>query len=507
MQGKSVGSALLVAAVILATTAGSAPAATTCSFKAAEHRLTIEIGNGDLANVSVVGGEIVVHKDPGPAVSCSGPVPAAANTDRVRIVDVSPAGSSSVHIIDPFGFGPGFSGAGGDGGAKTKEIEFHVALGAGKADSLYVGGSSGVDRIRLGKLGINPNAAASEVAPDADITHSGVEELGVGGGLGADTLDGQGGAGTGAPFARPLRLDGMGGVDEINGGTKGDELIGQDGVDTIRGFGGNDEIDGGSGVDELHGGPGADLLEGGPEIDQLNGDGGADLLLGGGGADDFAGGAGIDTVSYADHPLGVGAVVGGPGSSGNASDGAPGNRDTIAEDVENLIGTDHPTDGDVLMGNDGDNLLDGDAGPDVLNGGGGVDTVTYASRDEGVTVSFLGPGAHQGGPLDGPENARDEFIMITNVVGSRGDDEMSAGGDFIDRVFKGGAGDDRLSGGNGDDTLVGGRGRDRLLGNLGIDILKAKDRVRDRRIDCGGGSNAQERATFDQGLDPQPVSC
>jgi Ca2+-binding RTX toxin-like protein len=513
MQGRR-GFALIVgvagAAVLVPGTASADPS---CAYKSGPHRLAIELHDSDLANVSLNEfDEIVVHKDPGPPVNCTGETPTSTNTDRIRIVDTSANGNSSAQVIDPDSFAPGFSAAGGDEGANADEIEWTVDLGKGKQDSLHVAGLDGIDRFTFGKEGINPNASGGvflELGADADITSSGVDENFASGGDGNDILRAQGSVATGAAFSRPIQLDGMVGDDLIEGGEDGDRLIGQGEEDEIHGFGGQDEIDSGAGDDDLHGGAGADELDGNDGLDDVNGDEGSDLLLGGEDADDFSGGPGsADTVSYEDHPLGIGAVISGPGSSGNSSDGSPGNRDTIGVDVENLVGTDHPADGDILTGDGGDNTLDGGLGPDELIGANGTDTVTYAGRDEPVQVSFLGPPAPtQGGTSDGPVGARDEFSSVENVTGGNGPDTMSGSNDNIARTFDGGPGGDDLAGGNGDDLLIGGKGKDRLFGEEGIDSLKAKDGKRDPKLDCGPGANSQEKAKFDAGLDPQPKSC
>ena len=74
-------------------------------------------------------------------------------------------------------------------------------------------------------------------------------------------------------------------------------------------------------------------------------------------------------------------------------------------------------------------------------------------------------------------------------------------------TFNGGSGNDLVRGWDQDDLLTGGKGKDRLFGFDGIDTLKAKDRRRDKRINCGDGANSEEKAKIDAGLDPAPKSC
>ena len=176
-------------------------------------------------------------------------------------------------------------------------------------------------------------------------------------------------------------------------------------------------MNGGSEDDYIDGGPGDDVMDGQGDDDVIEiagGDSrdGDDLVFGGTGADLMQGADGFDTVSYDDHPASVTASIGGL-TEGNGSDGA---GDTISlAGLEKLVGTDDPDDGDVLgPAAIADNVFDGGAGPDDIDGGDGVDTVTYEGRDEPVGVSFLGGGGstNQGGPLDGPVNARDQYTSI-----------------------------------------------------------------------------------------------
>jgi hypothetical protein len=124
-------------------------------------------------------------------------------------------------------------------------------------------------------------------------------------------------------------------------GTVGaDNLSGTDRDDALYGREGNDSLNGGAGNDALDGGPGADDLRGGP------------------GADDAAtyGASGGVTVTLDDR----------------ANDGAPGERDNVHRDVEDLYGG--PGD-DRLSGSGSRNTLDGAGGRDRLNGAGGEDAL------------------------------------------------------------------------------------------------------------------------------------
>jgi hypothetical protein len=131
---------------------------------------------------------------------------------------------------------------------------------------------------------------------------------------------------------------------------------------------------GGSGNDVLTGGPGDDLLDGGPGADQMNGGGGDDVV---------------------DYSLRTAAVTAdADGVAGD--DGEAGEGDSIAADVEDLVGGDG---NDSLTGNSSANYIWGGPGNDVLDGGGGVDWFfaddgddTIAMRDDLFERAFCGDG-------------------------------------------------------------------------------------------------------------------
>ncbi|MEO1678076.1 MAG: CAP domain-containing protein [Pseudomonadota bacterium] len=102
---------------------------------------------------------------------------------------------------------------------------------------------------------------------------------------------------------------------------------------------------------------------------------------------------------------------------------------------------------ELLLGNDGDNLIDAGEGNDTINAGDGADTI------EG------GGGADR---IKGQGNA-------DQISGWQGNDRIW-GGKWDDEL-KGNQGNDRLWGQNGADTLEGGWGGDRLFGGNQGDLL------------------------------------
>ena len=142
-----------------------------------------------------------------------------------------------------------------------------------------------------------------------------------------------------------------------------------------------------------------------------------------------------------------------------------------------LIGTDRA---DRIEGLGGDDCIEGRGGSDQIDGGYGADRMRGGPGNDRVS----------GGAGD------DKFIR-----GEAGSDTMSGGdgsdalfgGDGVDKL-SGGAGDDYLSGGNGNDKLTGGAGRNRLFGRAGNDTLNARNGVRET-VDCGSGRDV---ATVDR---------
>jgi Ca2+-binding RTX toxin-like protein len=210
------------------------------------------------------------------------------------------------------------------------------------------------------------------------------------GGQGQDTLTGGaqndhllGGAGNDLLF-------GQLGDDWLLGEDGNDTLYGDDGADLLEGGAGNDSLFGGAGRDTLHGGDGADRLEGGDGDNFLFGGAGADALIGGSGRDVLDGGTGNDTMSGG---LGNDRYI--VDSSGDVILGEigysqGGGIDSVESWVSfaltsnleilrllgsaniNGTGTWAP---EAIVGNSGNNILDGSRGFDQLNGKAGNDTL------------------------------------------------------------------------------------------------------------------------------------
>jgi len=151
---------------------------------------------------------------------------------------------------------------------------------------------------------------------------------------------------------------------------------------------------------------------------------------------------------------------------------------------------------DSLNGGAGNDLLTGGSGNDSMNGGADVDTVTYESTNQGVTVSLVA------GTASGAEIGSDTLSNIENVTGGSGNDNLTGNGltnrleglggnDVLSaiggngNVLRGGLGNDTLNGGSGNDVLQGNDGADSFTGGTGADdfFIDAQDVF----FDGGGG--------------------
>lgn len=156
----------------------------------------------------------------------------------------------------------------------------------------------------------------------------------------------------------------------------------QDGLPILMGTDGDDVIAGTPASESIYARAGNDVINAGAGDDELDG---------GMGADAYNGGAGSDSVAYS----GTASVV--VTLDGIANDGAAGEGDNVATDVEDIFGADGP---DKLTGSATANTIDGGAGDDKLTGGGGKDRLfggdgddVIDSRDGVVDHVDCGPGS------------------------------------------------------------------------------------------------------------------
>lgn len=212
----------------------------------------------------------------------------------------------------------------------------------------------------------------------------------------------------------------------------------------------------------------------------------------------------VDTITFAARTSGVHVTL-----DATADDGAGSGlteKDKVLGDFEVVTGTKY---NDVLVaGNLGGNAvagepakataytLNGSDGDDVLaslqnygtafNGGAGVDTVTYAGRAAGVTVTMDGKAADDGEKsADPPTGATLDNVAldVERLIGSDLADKIT--GNVSNNWFKPGAGNDVVLGGDGDDVLLAGKadgsdaadGDDIFQGGLGNDTVDYSNRI------------------------------
>ena len=390
-----------------------------------------------------------------------------------------------------------YGGAGGDelrGGADADQL-----FGGAGADSLY--GDEGDDELQGddGNDRLHGNVGADRLDGGRGIDWASYfgSSTGVRVNLATGTVEG--GHARGDVLISIENLEGSGHGDVLRGDGLANMLYGLDGADELYGNGGDDVLQGGAGADRLDGGAGMDtasyrlsgagvrvnLAEGTAEgghaqgdvirsienvagsdyEDVIRGDNGAnhllggagdDILHGGAGADLLDGGKGTDLIEYWASDEGV--VV---NLKEGTAEGGHAEGDVIV-DIERVWGSHYR---DILVGDDGDNLLDGhhgeddlqgaggddwmigSAGADKLDGGEGSDGVSYWHSDTGVTVN-LEDGTGQGGYAEG-----DVIVNIERIEGSSHGDLLT--GDDEHNYLYGLAGADRLIGGAGNDRLYG----------------------------------------------------
>ena len=281
----------------------------------------------------------------------------------------------------------------------------------------------------------------------------------ISGGFGADTVSyASSHAAVIVDLGAQLTWDGsvndhLSSIENAIGSSLDDILVGDDGNNVLDGgAGGADLIGGGFGSDTVSYASsmsavsidlGAQLTWDGSVNDGLSsienaigsafddtivGDNGDNVLDGGaGGADHIAGGLGIDTVSYAHSATAVSIDLGAQLTwDGSANDGL--------SSIENAIGSAFD---DTIVGDNGDNVLDGGAGgADHIAGGLGIDTVSYAASATAVSIDLAAQLTFDGSSVD-------TLSSIENAIGSQFNDTLAAG-----------AGISVLTGGGGSDTFA-----------------------------------------------------
>jgi Ca2+-binding RTX toxin-like protein len=452
----------LIAAVVLAgaalfATPGMAAANVTCPAPVAGLlTLTLNAPSTQMS-VDVSAGQIRAFDGPigSGADACAATDASTTNLDQIDIIDAT--GGDAVVLLSEQGgaFAPGVAAE-----ATGPEIEIQVTGGGGN-DRLEVDGDDGADAFVLGQVAANLmanlNAGAETSSPDFDdVTGLAMEDLVVRGRGGNDDINATGSAANGVDPADPASLGIEGGNQEdvLRGGPGADSLLGGTQDDNVIGGAGDDAVDGGRDQDKVEGGAGADGIEGGTEEDRAFYDDRATA----------------QTVT----------VANGAADDGGTEDQSGGSRDNVGASVENVT---TGSAADSVTGSVGPNKIDAGAGDDIVVGGEGNDQLDGNTGNDFVDGS------------GGADKVRGQAGADTGLGGSGKDDVL--GGDAADRLF-GGAGADFVRGDAGKKDLMKGQG--------GNDRIAAKDKKKDKKIDCGAGKAKKENATVDR-ADPKPKSC
>jgi Ca2+-binding RTX toxin-like protein len=128
----------------------------------------------------------------------------------------------------------------------------------------------------------------------------------------------------------------------------------------------------------------------------------------------------------------------------------------------------------TLIGNNGNNVLNGGAGNDLLVGGKGKDTLRGGAGDD-VLDGGIGKDTLYGGAGNDLVSGGAGNDVINgdsrNDVLEGGDGKDTLKDEFGKNLLNAGAGNDSLTGGNGNELYIGGKGDDSLTTGKGEDII------------------------------------
>lgn len=209
------------------------------------------------------------------------------------------------------------------------------------------------------------------------------------------------------------------------GSAHDDILIGNDGDNILDGRGGADRMAGGGG-DDIY------FVDSADDIVREEEDGGNDTVYVIGTGFDVGEIANVENIIYVD---------------GTSLPPVTGCADQVLQEPVGSLTS-------IIVGDDGDNTLEGGAGGDTIFGLDGDDYIvggrdSLASRDINNTI-----------PIEDLDDQTESDDGNDALYGGRGND-----------TILGGAGDDLLDGGDGDDVLMGQDGADTFRGGAGVDTV------------------------------------
>ena len=351
---------------------------------------------------------------------------------------------------------------------------------------------------------VNFLATSEHAVGGDDVIYGGEERDTIFGGSASDEIYGEAAddllvgdsASIQAPFGNSSltsSISALGGRDTILGGDANDIAYGGPAGDVIWGNAGSDTAYGEAGPDILFGDEGdysksedggdASLTQASAsgDVDHLEGNGGDDVIFGGEASDVIYGGSN----HLSDEADGADVILGDYGSVTRQDD------IVIAAMTVSTDGA-----GDLIFGNEGDDIVLAGAGTDTVSGGTEADVLigdhgSLTRSMNGHLTSFISTDLLAGASDDLDGDDGDD-----TVVGGTGPDNISGGadGDYlfgdhaalsrieagliaelwtiapdlgaVDMIL-GGTGDDRIFGGWGSDDLHGGDGADLIFGDFG----------------------------------------
>ncbi|MCW2853722.1 MAG: Conserved putative secreted protein, partial [Nocardioides sp.] len=408
----------------------------------------------------------------------------------------------------------------------------YVDAGAGSESNVH--GGPGPDLVRGGE---GPDTVHGDAGDDlvvgdaqADVLFGDAGDDTVRGGSDNDLIAGGGDSAGAADGADELLGDG--GDDVLAGGNAtlsrsgpSDTAVAGVGVtllattasgtdDVAYGGYGADWVFGQGGDDRVYGGPDDDVVEGGPGSDRVQGDDGADLLVGGSsttgavtltrsaagtpdGNDEVVGDEGVDHADGRDVMAGDNArlsppVAGDPGRARWARI-----RPAVEVVLFDLTTTTAPAgassagdtmrgggDDDLILGQSGDDEIDGGDGADGIEGGADGDLIHGDLGNDELLGGSWTAGSYDGGTgdtVDGDEG--DDLVLGDNgtpvtdgsphvrLLDAPAAGAVAPASTYSSDTLGGGPGNDRVFGQGGNDTLNGGDGQDLLEGDAGADTL------------------------------------
>jgi Ca2+-binding RTX toxin-like protein len=422
-----------------------------------------------------------------------------AGTDGANLIDLSGTVVVNVARIEGLAGNDNITGSASDdfivGGAGLDTLKGNAGndtfvLSGTDTDYDSFSGGDGMDKL-LGSAG-------ADTFRFHNFTGANTVEL-IDGGAGDNVIAGTDGANaidlSTTELVNILRIEGLGGNDNLTGSIGNDFIIGGPGRDTLKGQAGHDtfvhegtdteydSVNGGEGLDELIGGVGDDTFR----FHNFSGDNRVEVISGGAGTNIIAGTEGANVIDLSGIQLAAIARL--EGLDGNdALTGNNANNLIIGGKGRDTVKGEGGNDTFLLSGTDTDyDSFNGGNGVDTLRGGDDDDTFRFHNFSGENTVEFLEGGAGFN-VIEGTDGANLIDLSGTEVSGIEhidglADNDNITGSDSAELII-GGLGRDTMQGRGGDDTFFirfsdteydsvnGGDGADKVLGSVYEDTFR-----------------------------------